>query len=70
MAIFFHAPSPPQILTIPPVLATETPVSLYNVFLSLPQPQPQAEPTLTVSGMEAAHTLAVSELHVWFGQGA
>lgn len=65
---------PLQILTIPSVLAAGTPISLHSDFFSLPQPQPQvkpeAEPTLAMSGMEPARTLAVSELYVWFGQEA
>lgn len=65
---------PPQILTTLPAFAIETLVSLYNGFLSLPLPQPQvepeADPTLSVSGVVAACTLPVSELHGWFGQEA
>lgn len=76
MCLSFSRMLPPlsQILIVPLTIATETLISLYNDIFSIPQPEPQArsgaEPTLAVVGMEAAHTLAVSELHVWFGQEA
>lgn len=57
--LFQNAPSAPQIFTVPPVLATSTPISLCSDLLSFPQPKPQVKPEHALAVLGAAGTLLV-----------